>query len=356
MKGGSLKGEGRYGCVFQPMLKCKNKSLKPTTKVGKITPLIDAKNEIMIGEYLKSIPNSSTYTVYAEHDACIPDVEKIQTDPDLDECSLLQTNKLDEMVQLTLPWGGYPLSRIDLKPTSFKFFKIFEQCLAIGAFIVLHDICHFDISVQNILINAGHSPKLIDFGFSFRGSKLKREDKRNIWRQYSYDHDTESPEVTLLLSANKGVPVEYSINELVKQKPAVQRLAILCGVSPSKWGQDIKAWTEQSNHFSKMEWYEIFKLYWPGFDAWSLGAVLLIILEIQVSFQSFVKEKEWVEKGELVKQVLRGMCNANPVQRLDAAEALHLFTQGTHPLISSSSASSGAKWISEKQKSRLALL
>jgi len=364
MKGGRLRGEGRYGCAFQPRLKCKDKAAKSTDadKVGKITQLIDAKNEIMIGEYLKSIPNSSLYTIYAEHDACIPDSKDMQNEQELNDCELIATTKLEDTVQLTMPWGGYPLNRIDLKPTSFKFFKVFEQTLAIGAFILLHDICHFDISVQNILIDLGQEqrPKLIDFGFSFRGSKLKSEHLKNIWRKYSYDHDTETPEITLVLSANKGVPVEYSISQLEKQKPAVQRLATLCGVSPSKWGQDLKEWTDMSLHFAKRDWFAIFALYWPGFDSWSLGAVLLIILEIQLSFQSFVNSKEWIEQGERVKEVLRGMCHANPLHRLDAAEALNLFTKGKHPLISAadgvSASSAGASWISEKLKNRLALL
>lgn len=361
MKGGSIRGEGRYGCVFQPRLKCKNKAKKASDshKVGKITQLIDAKNEIMIGEYLKSIPNSSTYTVYAEHDACIPDAASEQSDQDLKECDLIRSTKLEDTVQLTMPWGGYALSRIDLKPSSFQFFKVFEKILAIGTFVLVHDLCHFDISVQNILVDTQQIPKLIDFGFSFRGSKLKKEHLKNIWRKYSYDHDVETPEITLVLSANKGVPVEHSINELEKQKPAVQRLATLCGVSPSQWGQDLKAWSDSSIHFNKREWYEIFKLYWPGFDSWSLGAVLLILLEIQMSFQSFLNSKEWSEKGELVKEVLRGMCSANPVKRLDAAEALHMFTKGSHPLfvspVSSSSSSAASLWVSEKQKNRLAL-
>jgi serine/threonine protein kinase len=360
MKGGSIRGEGRYGCVFQPRLKCKDKAMKSSDsqKVGKITQLIDAKNELMIGEYLKSIPNSSTYTVYVEHDSCIPDAASEQSDQDLNKCELIHSTNLKDTVQLTMPWGGYSLSRIDLKPTSFNFFKVFEQILAIGSFILLNDICHFDISVQNILVDSKQTPKLIDFGFSFRGSKLKKEHLKNIWRKYSYDHDVETPEITLVLSANKGVPVEHSINELERQKPAVQRLATLCGVSPSKWGQDLKAWSDSSIHLNKHEWYEIFKIYWPGFDSWSLGAVVLILLEIQLSFQSFITSSEWTERGELVKEVLRGMCNANPIQRLDAAEALHLFTKGSHPLFTSASSSSSAAslWISEKKKNRLALL
>lgn len=361
MKGGSLSGKGKYGCVFQPQLKCKNKSKsKDLTKVGKITSLLDGKNEIQIGNYLKSIPNSSTYTIYAEGESCIPDKESNQSERDLNKCEIIDTIHLEDTMQLIMPWGGKPLSSVNLKPSSFPFFKVFEECLAIGAFCVLHDICHFDISIVNILVSQDYTPKLIDFGFSFLGSKLKKENIRNIWRHFDYEHDTETPEITLVLTSNKHIPADIAINELQLHKPAVQRLAILCGVSPSKWGQDLKQWSNSSNHFKNKEWYEIFKLYWPGFDSWSLGAVLLIILEIEMSFQSFIVSKEWIEKGDIVKEVLRGMCHANPLFRLDAAEALHLFTKGTHPLIRAggdgSSKSDGSDWIEKKQKNRLALL
>ena len=64
MKGGRLRGQGTYGCVFQPGLLCRgSKNPLDPNKVGKITSFEDARNEIKIGKYLDDIPNYKDYVI-----------------------------------------------------------------------------------------------------------------------------------------------------------------------------------------------------------------------------------------------------------------------------------------------------
>jgi hypothetical protein len=249
-----------------------------------------------------------------------------------------------------MPWGGYPLSRINLDPFVFNYFKFVEEILACGTFLVLHDLCHFDIWGNNFLFDKYNKPRLIDFGFTFQASKLTIGDLSNRWRVLGVDHDTETPEVTLMLGAHSNISVERIIRGLEKDKPAVQNLAAFCDVNPVQWGGELYQWSLDSHSFQQHDWLSCWKVYWPGFDAWSIGAMLLGVLEIQMAIPEFVKSKMWTEKSELIKKVLRGLCRAHPAFRLDAAEALSLLTDGKHPLISSGSA--GSDWISEKQKTR----
>jgi hypothetical protein len=153
-----------------------------------------------------------------------------------------------------------------------------------------------------------------------------------------------------MLAAHSKIPVERIIKGLQEEKPAVQHLQAFCDVNPVQWGGELYQWSLDSHSFQQHDWLSCWKVYWPGFDAWSIGAMLLGVLEIQMAIPAFVKSKSWTEKGELMKKVLKGLCRAHPAFRLDAVEALNLLTDGKHPLISSGSA--GSEWISEKQKTR----
>jgi serine/threonine protein kinase len=357
MLGGRILGKGTYGCIYQPILKCRKKRGKDvqhtsdSSLVGKITSKNDAQNELAVAKLLKKLPDSSNYTIISELDSCIPRAKSRQDDKDINHCDYLEKNKLEDSIQLLMPWGGYPLSRINLDPHFFNYLRFCEEILACGAFLVTNNLCHFDIWGQNFLFDKQNKPKLIDFGFTFQPSALTIDHLKARWRVYAFDHDTETPEVTLMLGTHANAPLQELIHGMEKEKPAVQRLAALCNVNPSEWSSDLLEWTKNSTSFQQHDWLRCWKVYWPGFDAWSIGAVLLQVLEIQMSISSFVESTGWKSKSSKIKAVLKGLTRANPIYRLDAAEALSLLTDGSHPLISSGSA--GSVWISEKVKHRL---
>jgi serine/threonine protein kinase len=352
MIGGRIRGQGTYGCVFQPALLCRGITQPSSNlgRVGKITSVEDAQNELSIGHYLHGIPDSSRYTIFAEPDSCTPRPLDKQIDTDIKACEFTRSMPLEKTQQIIMPWGGLPLNRINLSPSTFDFFRFMEELLAAGAFLTLHDVCHMDIWGQNLLFDKDTRPKLIDFGFAFRPSKLTISDLKSRWRVIAVDHDTETPEVTLMLGAFKHISPSIIIKKLEESKPAVQRLAALCDMLPGEWAAQLAQWSNESQSFQQGDWVSCWKLYWPGFDAWALGAVLLQILEIQLAIPEFNSSTQWNERGETVKSVLRGLCCGHPAFRLDAAEALSLFTQTSHPLISAGSV--GNAWVSEKSAKR----
>ena len=352
MRGGKIRGQGTYGCVFQPALQCRGSKgvVSDPNKVGKITSHEDANNELEIAKYLESIQGSSKYTVAPESQHCIPKPRNKQDDKDIELCEFSSHMEIDDTIQLIMPWGGYPLSRINLDPKSFDFFKFTEDILSIGTFLLLNDLCHFDIWGQNFLFDSENYPKLIDFGFTFRPSQLKQADLRMRWRQMAYNHDTETPEVTLMLGSQQGIHVSEMVRGLQQSKPAVHRLAAIFGILPSEWGSGLRAWSQKSQSFQQHDWLSCWKVYWPGFDAWAIGAVLLQVLEIQLMTPDFSKSDAWKEKAPLMKKVVLGLCNSNPAERLDAAEALSLLTGASNALIAAGSV--GSDWVTEKESRR----
>ena len=355
MIGGRIRGQGTYGCVFQPALKCRGKKNSNTnlTMVGKITSKDSARNEIAVAKILHTIPNASDYVILAEEETCIPRTRSRQSDQDIEQCELIDSMKIENTVQILMPWGGYPLSSINLDPYVFNYMKFVEDILACGTFLLVNDLCHFDLWGNNFLFDKQNKPRVIDFGLTFEASKLTLRDVSSRWRVIAVDHDTETPEVTLMLGSHQNISVSSLIKGLVSEKPAVQRLQVLCDVEPSEWSSELYQWTLDSKSFQQHDWLSCWKVYWPGFDAWSIGAVLLNVLEIQMSIPEFVNSNTWKEKGPMIKKVLRGLCRSHPAYRIDTAEALNLLTEGKHPLISSGS--SGSAWIQDKKKHRQAI-
>ena len=354
MLGGRILGQGTYGCIFQPVLKCRSKKGKKgqdSSMVGKITSKGDAENEIKIANMLNNLPDYSKYVIISTGEICIP--KKKQEEKDINQCKFSSQVPIQESRQIIMPWGGYPLSRINLDPYVFNFYKFMEEILACGTFLVLNDICHFDIYGQNMLFDSKNTPKLIDFGFSFQPSKLTLDDLPSRWRQLGLDYDTESPEISLILAAHLKYNPNDIIYKLGKVNPVVHRLMVLCNVDVDSWKAGLSQWANESNSFKNHDWLTCWKVYWPGFDAWAIGAVILQVLEIQSSLPAFLETNTWKEKGSKIKSIIVGLCKPHPAQRLDCAEALSLLTNGAHPLISSESDDQrGAFWVSEKLKSR----
>ena len=207
LRGGKLKGQGTYGCVFQPALLCRgstNDSNVDPKKVGKITLPQDGRNELEISEHLHTIEGYEEYTIPVELNACVPRARSRQEEKDLEKCEFIQGQPIEKTIQLTMPWGGIALPRINLSPTNTSRFKPFDSfefmkdILAMGAFLVINDICHFDIYANNILIDAKNKPRFIDFGLGFRPSELTSVGVNARWRLISVAYNTETPEVTLM--------------------------------------------------------------------------------------------------------------------------------------------------------------
>ena len=367
MKGGFLRGQGTYGCVFQPALLCRgSKNPTDSNKVGKITSYEDAKNEIKIGNYLSSINDYEKYVIPAEPGSCIPRVKSKQVDKDIDKCRFSENIHLSKTIQIIMPWGGYSLNRINLDPSNFDFFKFMENILAASTFLLLNDVCHFDIGALNILVNNNSQPKFIDFGFSFRPSQMTLETLNLRWREIDFTYDTETPEITLMMILHRNGNIDEAISQLKENKPAVRLLESICGISPNIWADELYKWTKTSQSFQQHKWLNSWKTYWPGFDGWGIGVMLLGLLEIQMRFEKFISSEQWRIKGVLIKSIIANLCRSNPAYRIDAAEALTSLTNGKHPLItfrpfapvstalsdSSVVSLNGYHWIQQKQAVR----
>lgn len=196
-KGGKIIGQGSYGCVFKPKLKCsksknkkKNKKSKKTNKfthTENISKLFfkkkgvkEALEELEFSNNIKNIKNHEKWaSIYTS--MCDPGLysDILKYEPDIKKCRGINKNE-PSMMSLQGNYGGKPVSvylvdNINIfyeEDNINKFINNYHKflCLFKNIFKGLsdmnnHNICHLDIKYDNI-VKSMTTLKLIDFGLS----------------------------------------------------------------------------------------------------------------------------------------------------------------------------------------------
>jgi serine/threonine protein kinase len=187
-------GEGTYGCVIKPSLRCTTKE-NYNNKLSKIMKISDATEELKEYENLKNIDNIEKYAIIAPK-LCYPKLTqvfrktakkcknekiKFRVNNDLYEAPSIKT-----LAMLLLEDGGVDFHEIHKQFKNFNnnernnifysFLNLFEGIL----FFRQNNIIHRDIKLGNIVFNINdNKAKFIDFGLSIIKKDFKSKLKNN---------------------------------------------------------------------------------------------------------------------------------------------------------------------------------
>jgi serine/threonine protein kinase len=350
MEGGRLVGQGTFGCVFDPPLKCKEARSKAQKgpQVGKIGKPIDAEAELIAAKTLGKIEGASTYFVLADPTSlCTP---VVSSKDGIDNCKVVQRYGMKDMVSFAMPYGGVTISNrfnaVKEEGTTFPFQQCIVRLLECGAVLALHGYVHYDISPRNILFDEKTSmPRLIDFGMSFSSSNITAEIIQERWKIYSPGYDVEPPEISVLTGLKKGISLNQTIRDVIKEKGAIQSASVHAGLSTKRQLQSFVEFWNSSKSMKEQDLVAFFKFYWPAFDAWSVGYVILILFRRYVQLTNVHDDPTTFMS---IKEILRGLLCMNPRTRIDCVEALAKIDPTSAILTSPA----GQKWIYEREQSR----
>ena len=352
MEGGRLIGQGTYGCVFQPPLLCKYKDISKT-QVGKITFKGDSQREMNAYKVLSKIYEWNQYFILAAPStACIPRNVSNQIEPDLSKCEFLMDAKPDlQIEQITMPYGGKDLHSL-ITTRKIPFFMLCKQLLEIGALMVLHGMVHYDIHSRNILIDSYGTPRLIDFGQSFTAKDISLDSIDERWKILGPEYAAEPPEVTFLTAMER--PYYYSfedaLHDVMPKKKILYTIEKVLGIPIETQIRSLRNFFKSSSIFQKHDdttLVKLWKIYYPGFDSWSIGIILLEQLQKQLFSYEFVESSEWKLKRFIVIEMLEKMCCTNPKERIDCVEALSMFDPFNNIY-----QKYGIDWVEQRRKQR----
>lgn len=207
-----LIGEGNYGCVFRPSIKCKNKINTPTIlksnkKVGKIfIDELEFNNEKKLHKIISKIDPDNNFTIPL-YDDCTNAIFKNSNGAN--KCNLINTKINENYYQLIYGYGGISLKELLKIPGSPEKFLIllskFKPIL--NGLKKLHNAkyVHQDIKPPNILFDT-HKLYLIDFGIMTHTNHIYTENNMYVLK---YDYPYYPPEYKLYVYKNNTFNTFY---------------------------------------------------------------------------------------------------------------------------------------------------
>ena len=190
-RGGRAIDAGSYGCVFDPPLKCADKSIEyNSNNISKLMYKRDAILEMeemeKVRKFIKNIPNNDKYFIVANTSSCTPGL--ITDKEDLlsfdKKCGLFTKHGIDsynvndqlsKLELINMPNGGLSIDNFVLeflnKPQKYNsFIKLNNALIQLlnNGIVPINKMGfnHFDIKAGNILFSSDGNARLIDWGLA----------------------------------------------------------------------------------------------------------------------------------------------------------------------------------------------
>ena len=315
-QGGKILGQGLYGCAFKPPLKCKNN--KETKGVGKILSKEDAFHEFSISNILKQIPYSNEYFVVIDT-VCKPKPRAQQSEKSLSECLPLKGVDISKVIQITMPFGGKPLSLFKEDFNYSTLYSLTQNLLEAGSLLLLGNLVHSDLHKNNILINT-NGIQLIDFGKAWSPDILTLSNYNTLIMEFVPENVIQPPEHSLISALESKVDLNLALANIHDKKGILTLIYKLTGKSVEKQINELKNFTTKSLSFRKNDWYNFYKLYWNKYDSWSIGVVLITLF---INILMLTNKQD--PKNPVFLDCIKGLTSMDPGKRLTAVEALELL-------------------------------
>ncbi len=326
--GGAFISSGVYGCVFRPVLPCKDgKPIDPMhlSNISKISSM-DRKyldKEIAVGRRIRKIPIADHYFALARDGICEAPETMLKKDSGAGECEMMydedERGKKKYMIQQ--PFGGRDFEKTILtsyKPETIDFYKIGQRLLEGLVIMAVTGVVHTDLHRENILIDKHANPKIIDFG----AAVIIGDSVKHIVREFDPKYSQIAPEMSLWDAWRDKMETTVAARRIATEKSSMSLLRIYNGDSVDDQVRKLAEYRMRSAYFKRGDFEGWWAIHWPKIDVWSGGFVLLHLWNRLSKYDGFAKNKVYIEKRRLILDVLRGMMDVNPMRRLNAVQAL----------------------------------
>jgi hypothetical protein len=136
----------------------------------------------------------------------------------------------------------------------------------------------------------------------------------------------------------------YSLTQIAKEilgkNLTIRLLSRYCNIPLEQIYIDMIAFATASNSVSSGDIVQWFKLHWRVLDSWSIGALILEIIN-KMSTWSFFSQ-QYKENEHILIPLLRKLCAINPIKRFDCVQAIHYLNPSNRII-----KLYGQKWIEE---------
>jgi len=193
-------GEGAYGCVHKPSLKCKNDPSKSYDgKISKIMDTVDAITELKEYDVINAVDKDLKYHM-GKPDVCSPS-DDLETIKSIDKCDWVKSNDIANMKLLIMKDGGLNLDdymknikQRTKKDIDMLLIELHRVILGVNT-LNQNGIVHHDLKPQNIVYNSEEiRMNFIDFGHMRMIDSLKNKSIQSI-NTHAVSHWSFPPEL-----------------------------------------------------------------------------------------------------------------------------------------------------------------
>ena len=333
--GGKLLQEGTYGCIYIPKLKCKgdvqtlpqNDQVPHDIKIDKIMTTKHAKLEFNIGQRVQTLPNWKKYYIVPDV-MCEPEPKSYQVDKNIDNCGLVDKADWKDLRILRMSYGGKSLQEFKINIKEFNFLEFATSLLEAVALLTLNGICHMDLHDGNVLV-LGSRVHLIDFNLAIHAPSEIDLEKR-LYHQYQQNLVQQPPDYLLVNAQSRiaegdtSVPrLAQIIDELVEKKTILRKERSVLGLTKPDQERPLLEFLKKSRVVKAGDLASWFKIDWRTIDSWAVGTLLVDLISRLSLWPEYKLPVDFAAPKSKGMQMLRKLCEPNPLSRYDAVQALH---------------------------------
>ena len=295
-------GEGTYGCVHNPPLKCRDQLYNPDpTKVSKILSRKNANSELKEFKLIQNADKKEDFHL-GKPGSCFPDNTEINAKA-IDQCKGFRGKYINRYKLLLLKNGGQDLSKIEDKfkkltvntvnRRKLEHFWLDMARLLYGSKVLIDKgIVHHDLKQQNIVYNENTGRvNFIDFGLMMRKTEMFK--KANGSRYPFGEHWSFPPDIlfynyvdyqrmTIIEGRDRNIFMQNSFKNYKEPLKIIEKN--LMDKDENEIDFSIRIVRDYYNTYSKLkhsdDYYKIFiNKSFETFDNYAIGFSLFSILK-----------------------------------------------------------------------------
>jgi len=331
--GGNLIAEGKFGCVFDTVPRCKGRARtirdgrfsRNQRKTRRVVKIMDVKDktiatEINISRHLSQIENYKDYFILID-DVCVGD--DMTEDKDWSKCGIFRpgVSRRAPFVQLRMLHGGIRLTEYALNIDRLLKNWVNIQIHLALALRILHtrNWVHGDFHFGNIVVDDKDVPRIIDFGLSYNLTRLQEKDIINMTFLPSYDNYAPELDYAAGVLTNKS---KRSVMEQIYYRKHI--LKEIDEMFPAQSGvlDELNGFAERHDLVSGGDIVSFLQKYGTMADMWTFGFDFYKLYMLMLSVPSVINSAFYKGHHATQMRILRGLLQPDPRKRFSADNLL----------------------------------
>lgn len=329
--GGRFIGKGVYGCVFEPVPRCKDgRTFRRTAgglpAVGKLAS-DDITTELRAGKTLMALPDAASYFAVPS-ESCEPALPI--ADNEASKCPFLKHPEQqghEKISMLILPQGGVRINQWGQgRRMATHFERILIHLLEGIALYQSAGLIHNDIHPGNVLVSDSGVGRFIDFGLSFQLATVRKWSDAKQGSRFRPTIVMPPPETFIWQMITNGISVRNGYRQMLAAPGFTTVYPPLERFKQEEFIPEMEAFVRASGDLRSRDGGTFARRFAKKWDTWRLGIVMWdewnkIIERPHLLRDPEVAEKFW-ERRDILRTVLRGMTRFDPRKRWSAPRAL----------------------------------